>query len=431
MKLVATRNKGAKDILPADIHKWRTVEQVAADIAQCYGFKEIRVPTFEKTELFVRSVGETTDVVQKEMFTVTGTESSFTLRPEGTAGVIRALLQNGLMNEAAPQKLFYFVNCFRHENVQKGRLWEFHQFGAEMAGSPSPAADAEVICFAGDILRRLGLQNISLHINSIGCPKCREEYYKVLREFLSPNREKLCGTCQSRFEKNPMRILDCKSDICKGIAEGAPLITDYLCDECREHFERLKGILDEMGVKYVIDPKIVRGLDYYTKTVFEFISDDIGAQGTICGGGRYDGLIEEIGGAPTPALGFAMGLERVIMAMESQGVEFMPEPSCDIYIASMGEKAQGQTMKLIRELREAGHCAQGDVMSRELRGQLKYADKIGAAYSAVIGDSELESGRVSLKNMKTGEKTELPLLPLADFVDKFTDIRMADMFDED
>ncbi|MDE6592572.1 MAG: histidine--tRNA ligase [Oscillospiraceae bacterium] len=431
MKLVATRNKGAKDILPADIHKWRTVEQVAADIAECYGFKEIRIPTFEKTELFVRSVGETTDVVQKEMFTVTGTESSFTLRPEGTAGVIRALLQNGLMNEAAPQKLFYFVNCFRHENVQKGRLWEFHQFGAEMAGSHSPAADAEVICFAGDILKGLGLQNISLHINSIGCPKCREEYYKVLREFLSPNREKLCGTCQSRFEKNPMRILDCKSDICKGIAEGAPLITDYLCDECREHFKRLCGILDEMGVEYVIDPKIVRGLDYYTKTVFEFISDDIGAQGTICGGGRYDGLIEEIGGAPTPALGFAMGLERVIMAMESQGVEFMPEPGCDIYIASMGENAQGQAMKLIRELREAGHRAQGDVMGRELRGQLKYADKIGAAYSAVIGDSELESGKVTLKNMKSGEKTELPLLPLADFVDKFTDISMADMFDED
>ncbi len=428
MRLVATRNKGAKDILPENIHKWRTVEQVAADIAECYGFKEIRIPTFEKTELFVRSVGETTDVVQKEMFTVTGTKSTFTLRPEGTAGVIRALLENRLMEKAVPQKLFYFVNCFRHENVQQGRQWEFHQFGAEMAGSPSPAADAEIICFAGDIIKGLGLKNISLHINSIGCPKCREEYYKVLREFLSPNRDKLCGTCQSRFEKNPMRILDCKSDICKGIAEGAPLITDYLCDECREHFERLKGILDEMGTEYVVDPKIVRGLDYYTKTVFEFISDDIGAQSTICGGGRYDGLIAEIGGAPTPALGFAMGLERVIMAMEAQGVEFMPETACDIYIASMGDKAQGQAMKLIHKLREAGHCAQGDLMSRELRGQLKYADKIGAAYSAVIGESELESGTISLKNMKTGEKNELPL---AEFAEKFTDIRMADMFDED
>ncbi|MCM1578705.1 MAG: histidine--tRNA ligase [Ruminococcus sp.] len=428
MKLVATRNKGAKDILPSEIHKWRTVEQAAANIAECYGFKEIRVPAFEKTELFVRSVGETTDVVQKEMFTVTGTESSFTLRPEGTAGVIRAYLQNGLNNEAAPQKLYYFVNCFRHENVQKGRLWEFHQFGAEMAGSSSPAADAEIICFAGDVLKSLGLEKISLRINSIGCPKCRGEYYKVLREFLTPNKDKLCGTCQSRFEKNPMRILDCKSDICKGIAEGAPVITDYLCDECKNHFEQLKGILDSLEISYTVDPKIVRGLDYYTKTVFEFISEDIGAQGTICGGGRYDGLIEEIGGPPTPALGFAMGLERVIMAMESAGADFLPDFGCEIYIASMGDNARNAAMKLIHDLRGEGIRAEGDVMGRELRGQLKYADKIGAAYSAVIGDSELESGKVTVKNMKSGEKTELSL---SDFTDRFTDLLMADIFDED
>lgn len=428
MKLVATRNKGAKDILPVDIRKWRTVEQVATDIAACYGFKEIRIPTFEKTELFVRSVGETTDVVQKEMFTVTGTESSFTLRPEGTAGAIRALLQNGLMNEGAPQKLFYLLSCFRHENVQKGRLWEFHQFGAEMAGSPSPAADAEMICFAGDILKGLGLKNIKLHINSIGCPVCRAEYYKALREYLAPDKEKLCDTCKSRFDKNPMRILDCKSDICKGIAEGAPVITDYLCEECSGHFERLKGILDDTGIEYAVDTKIVRGLDYYTRTVFEFISEDIGAQGTICGGGRYDGLIEEMGGAPTPALGFAMGLERVIMAMESQGAEFLPDEDCDIYIASMGGKAQARAMKLLHELREEGFIAEGNVMDRELRGQMKYADKIGAAYSVVIGDSELEAGKAAVKNMKTGEKTELPL---EGFTGRFTDIIMSDMFGDE
>lgn len=425
MKLVATRNKGAKDILPADIHKWYTVERTAAGIAASYGFREIRIPAFEKTELFVRSVGETTDVVQKEMFTVTGTESSFTLRPEGTAGVIRAFLQNGLMNEAAPQRLFYILNCFRHENVQKGRLWEFHQFGAEMVGSSSPAADLEMICFAGDILKRLGLKDIRLHINSIGCPMCREKYYKALREYLSPRRNELCSTCQSRFEKNPMRILDCKSDICKEISEGAPLITDYLCEECSSHFETLKKMLDNIGMEYIVDPKIVRGLDYYTRTVFEFISDAIGAQGTICGGGRYDGLVEQIGGAPTPALGFAMGLERLIMAMESGGCQFTPLDGCDIYIASMGEAAQMKAMKLASALRGEGFHAQWNVTDRELRGQLKYADKIGAGYSLVIGDSELESGRAVLKNMKTGEKNEVSIGE--DFMDRFSDIFGADI----
>lgn len=425
MKLVATRNKGAKDILPSEMNKWYTVERTAAGVAAGYGFNEIRIPTFEKTELFVRSVGETTDVVQKEMFTVTGTESSFTLRPEGTAGVIRALLQNGLMNEGVPQRLFYILNCFRHENVQKGRLWEFHQFGAEMVGSPSPAADAEVICFAGDILKALGLTGIKLHINSIGCPKCREEYYKALREYLAPNRDKLCSTCQSRFEKNPMRILDCKSDICKGIAAGAPLITDYLCDECRDHFDTLKNMLDKLGVEYTVDPKIVRGLDYYTKTVFEFISDTIGAQGTICGGGRYDGLVEEMGGTPAPALGFAMGLERVILAMESQGCRFVPQDGCDVYIASMSKDTQIKAMQLASALRHDGFHAQWNVMDRELRAQMKYADKIGATYSVVIGDSELESGRAVVKNMKTGEKNEISIGE--DFTDRFSDIFGADI----
>lgn len=426
MELIATRNKGAQDIVPSETYMWQTVEKIAADTAASYGFKEIRIPTFEKTELFVRSVGETTDVVQKEMFTVTGKESSFTLRPEGTAGTIRAILQNGLLNDALPQKVFYLLSCFRHENVQKGRLWEFHQFGAEMCGSASPAADAEMICFAKTTLERLGLKKIELHINSIGCPKCRSEYYKKLREFFEPNKEKLCGTCQSRFDKNPMRILDCKSEICQELGKDAPLMIDYLCDECKDHFETLKSLLEGMGVEYTIDPKIVRGLDYYTKTVFEFISNGIGAQGTICGGGRYDGMIEEMGGNPTPALGFAMGIERILLAMQGEGCEFIPAKTCDIYIGNMGEKALLKAAALVKQLRDEGYWAECDMMGRGVKAQMKYANKLSAAFSMIIGDSELESGKARLKNMKTGEETEISLDDK--FIDNFANIHTADMF---
>ncbi|MGN1089279.1 MAG: histidine--tRNA ligase [Huintestinicola sp.] len=426
MELVATRNKGAEDVVPARSHLWHTVEKIAAETAESYGFKEIRIPTFEKTELFVRSVGETTDVVQKEMFTVTGKESSFTLRPEGTAGTIRAVLQNGLLNEALPQKVFYILSCFRHENVQKGRLWEFHQFGAEMVGSPSPSADAEMICMADSVIKRLGIKDIELHINSIGCPKCRGEYYKKLRAFFEPNKDKLCPTCQSRLEKNPMRILDCKSEICRDIGKDAPLMIDYLCDECHDHFEKLKGYLEEMGIKYSVDPRIVRGLDYYTKTVFEFITTSIGAQGTVCGGGRYDGLIEEMGGNPTPSLGFAMGLERLIMTMENQGCEFMEPKKCDIYIGAMGDNAQRKAVALTKILRDEGYYAECDVMGRGVKAQMKYANKIGAAFSMILGDNELESGMARLKNMTTGEEAEITIGDK--FADRFADIHTADMF---
>ena len=303
MELITTRIKGMEDVVPAESHKWQTVEKIAADTAASYGFREIRIPTFENTELFVRSVGETTDVVQKEMFSVMGRESKFTLRPEGTAGTIRAVLQNGLLNDALPQKVFYILSCFRHEKPQAGRLWEFHQFGAEMVGSSSPAADAEMICLVGSVIERLGLKDIELHINSIGCPHCRAKYYEKLREFFAPHKEELCGTCQSRFEKNPMRILDCKSEICREIGKDAPLMIDYLCDECREHFETLKGYLDEMGIKYTVDPKIVRGLDYYTKTVFEFITTSIGAQGSAAADAMTDLLRRW---AATPLLRWAL-----------------------------------------------------------------------------------------------------------------------------
>ena len=409
MELITTRIKGMEDVVPAESHKWQTVEKIAADTAASYGFREIRIPTFENTELFVRSVGETTDVVQKEMFSVMGRESKFTLRPEGTAGTIRAVLQNGLLNDALPQKVFYILSCFRHEKPQAGRLWEFHQFGAEMVGSSSPAADAEMICLAGSVIERLGLKDIELHINSIGCPHCRAKYYEKLREFFAPHKEELCGTCQSRFEKNPMRILDCKSEICREIGKDAPLMIDYLCDECREHFETLKGYLDEMGIKYTVDPKIVRGLDYYTKTVFEFITTSIGAQGTVCGGGRYDGLIEEMGGTPTPALGFAMGLERIIMTMEKQGCAFQEPTSCDLYLAPMDPESVAPAMQLAQSLREMGYRAEYDLMNRGLKAQMKFANKIGAKFVIVLGENERTTKEAKIKWMETGEQFSIHL----------------------
>ena len=314
------RPNGTEDVLPSNVHKWHTVEKIARETAENFGFSEIRFPTFENTDLFLRSVGETTDVVQKEMYTVMAKETKYTLRPEGTAGTIRAMLQNGLLNEALPQRVYYITSCFRHERPQAGRLREFHQFGLEMAGSKAPCADAEVISLVKTLLDRLGLKNIELNINSIGCPNCRAKYYDALRSYFKPHMAELCETCQSRFEKNPMRILDCKSPEDQALAKDAPLIIDYLCDECRDHFDKLKGYLEKLGIEYKVNPKIVRGLDYYTKTVFEFVSNDIGAQGTVCGGGRYDGLIEQLGGKPTPALGFGMGIERLLLVLKSRDV---------------------------------------------------------------------------------------------------------------
>ncbi|MBE6843863.1 MAG: histidine--tRNA ligase [Oscillospiraceae bacterium] len=409
MALIVQRPLGTADVTPAEIHKWYTVEQIAQDTAQSYGFKEIRFPTFENTDLFLRSVGETTDVVQKEMYSVIAKESKFTLRPEGTAGTIRSVMQNGMLNDALPQKVFYITSCFRHERPQAGRLREFHQFGAEMIGSSSPYADAEMIMMADNFLKNLGLKNIELNINSIGCPKCRSNYHKALRAFFEEKKEELCETCHSRLEKNPMRILDCKSPICSGIAKDAPLISDYLCEECSSHFEKLKNILDSMNIKYVVNPKIVRGLDYYTKTVFEFITTDIGAQGTVCAGGRYDGLVEQLGGAPTPALGFAAGLERLIMTMEKQECAFMPSQKCDLYIVTMGEKALDFAVSLANSVRDEGLIAEYDLMNRSLKAQMKYANKIGADFTVVIGDNEIESGKANLKNMATGQQTEIAL----------------------
>lgn len=409
MAMNIKRPNGTEDVIPRDAHKWHTVEKIARETAESYGFGELRFPTFENTELFLRSVGETTDVVQKEMYTVKAKETEFTLRPEGTAGAIRAMLQNGLLNEALPQRIFYIISCFRHERPQAGRLREFHQFGLEMAGSPSPAADAEVISLAKKILDRLELRNIELHINSIGCPACRAKYHDALRAYFEPRKEELCDTCKERLVKNPMRLLDCKSPEDREIAKDAPVILDYLCEECSSHFTKLKKYLDIAGISYIVDPKIVRGLDYYTKTVFEFITTEIGAQGTVCGGGRYDGLIEQLGGQHTPALGFGMGLERLLLVMDKQGCDFLASKKCDIYFATMGEPALEKAMKLSAQLREYGYFAEFDLMQRGLKAQMKYANKIGAAFTMVLGDNELAEGTAKLKEMESGEETKMSL----------------------
>ncbi len=421
------RPYGTEDITPDKIRKWHTVEQVVAQNAEAFGFREIRVPTFENTDLFMRSVGETTDVVQKEMYTVSAKQSTFTLRPEGTAGVMRSFLQNGLLNDALPLKVYYILSCFRHERPQAGRLREFHQFGIEMAGSASPYADAEVISLGKSIIDQLGLKNIELNINSIGCPKCRANYHAALKEFFGSRKEELCETCLTRLDKNPMRLLDCKSEICSEIAKDAPVIIDFLCDECAEHFNSLKSILEDMGIEYKVNPKIVRGLDYYTRTVFEFVTTDIGAQGTICGGGRYDGLIEELGGKSTPSLGFGMGLERLIMTMENQGCEFIEEKVSDLYICPMGENAYRAASKLAYAMRNNGLEVNFDLMNRGLKAQMKYANKINAKYALVLGDNEIENNCAKLKNMSSGEQFDITL-DIDGFVDTFVNIYYAEAF---
>lgn len=428
MAIKIIRPNGTEDVTPKNINKWRTVEQVARNVAESFGFKEIRIPTFENTDLFLRSVGETTDVVQKEMYTVIAKETKFTLRPEGTAGTIRALLQNGLLNEALPQKVFYILSCFRHERPQAGRLREFHQFGLEMVGSKSARADAEVISLAKTLLGTLGLKNIELNINSIGCPICRKKYHEALRAFFDDKKIDLCDTCKSRLEKNPMRILDCKSPVCQNIAKDAPVILDYLCEECDEHFESLKKYLFALDIEYNINPKIVRGLDYYTKTVFEFVTTEIGAQGTVCGGGRYDGLVEELGGQHTPSLGFAMGIERILLLMDKQNCDFYISKTPDLYICPMDESAVEKSMQLAKVVREAGYVVEYDLMERGLKAQMKYSDKIKAKFVIVIGENELNEDKANLKNMRTGEQIEVSLGE--DFFKSFESVILEEMFSD-
>ena len=395
--------KGTKDVLPQDSYKWQYVESTAREIAGLFNLKEIRTPTFEHTELFQRGVGDTTDIVTKEMYTFKDKgDRSITLKPEGTAGAVRSFIESGLANGVLPAKMYYITPAFRYERPQAGRLREFHQFGVEIFGAKGAQTDAEAIVMADTLLKKLGL-NVQLYINSIGCPTCRAAFNKALKEFFEPNLENLCYDCKTRYAKNPLRLLDCKEENCKKINSDAPSILEYLCDDCAAHFDTLKACLTLAGVDYKIDPRIVRGLDYYTRSVFEFVSTSIGAQGTVCAGGRYDGLIAELGGNPMPAVGFAAGIERLLIVMEQTGVEIPAPHVPTVYIAGMDNDCRQKAFELATLLRAKGVFAEIDHMERSVKAQFKYADKLGAKYVAVIGGNELAEGRANVKCMATGE----------------------------
>ncbi len=410
MNLITKAIRGTQDVLPSQSHKWQHVEQTVLSIARDFGYREIRTPVFEHTVLFQRSVGETTDVVQKEMYTFDDKGGrSITLRPEGTAGAARAMLEHGLNNDALPVKASYITSCYRYENPQAGRLREFHQFGVECFGAPAPQADAEVISLAHTVLETLGVTGVSLHINSIGCPACRAKYHEALKAYFSDRKDQLCETCLGRLDRNPMRILDCKSPVCSAIAADAPVILDYLCDDCAAHFDEVKACLEEAELPYTVDSRIVRGLDYYTRTVFEFVSDALGAQAVVCGGGRYDGLCQELGGPSIPSLGFGMGLERLLLVMEAKGCSFPEPPRCEVYLAPMGAAAVRRCFFIATRLREGGVAVEFDTVGRGLKAQMKYADKLGARYTIVVGDNELETGMAKLKDMESGETSDIAL----------------------
>ena len=398
--------KGTKDMLPQDAYKWHYVENIFKDTARNYGMREIRTPIFESTNLFLRGVGDTTDIVNKEMYTFDDKGGrSITLKPEGTSPIVRAFVENRLFNEAQPTKLSYIIPCFRYENVQKGRLRQFHQCGVEVFGSKEPSMDAEIMSFAMEVLKNLGLKGLSLHINNLGCPKCRPNFNEALKAFLKENYDSLCPTCKERFDKNPMRILDCKEKKCSEITKNAPSILDYMCEECDTHFHKVEEYLELLNIPYVVDPGIVRGLDYYTKTIFEIINDDF----TVCGGGRYDKLIEEIGGPDMPAFGFAMGMERLILTLENEGIKIPCEDNFDIYIGARGDEAYKLAFKLASELRKHNIKTEINHMGRSVKAEMKYANKIGAKFTTIIGEDEINGTNARFKRMNDGEIFEVSL----------------------
>ena len=403
--------KGTMDILPSETPLFRYIEGVMREEAEKYGYGEIRTPTFENTDLFVRGVGDTTDVVQKEMYTFTDKDDgySISLRPEGTASVARAIIENGKYSDPMPLKYYYIISCFRHEKPQAGRSREFFQFGTEMFGSESPASDATAISLAAAVIRRLGLRNVKLHINSIGCKECRPAYRSALVSYFESHKDKLCDNCKNRLEKNPLRLLDCKNPDCHEIAKDAPKTTEHLCEGCEAKFDMLKKSLDAMGIEYVVDSSIVRGLDYYTGAVFEFIAEGIGAQSTVCGGGRYDGLVESLGGPQLSGVGFGMGLTRIILAMKEQGLDTVAVPAPKLYVAALGERAVVKGLEIVERLRREGKKCECDIVGRSLKAQMKYANKIGAEYTLIIGDSEIDAGKAQLRNMQDGTQSEVLL----------------------
>lgn len=411
--------KGCKDVLPAQVYAWHKIEDAARAVAEAYAFKEIRTPVFEHTELFSRGVGDTTDIVNKEMYTFLDKGGrSVTLRPEGTAGVARAFIEHGLAGGVLPFKAYYLISAFRYERPQAGRLREFHQFGCELYGAAGAAADAEVISLAARFLKTLGLKEVALQINSIGCKTCRARYHEALKGYFAPHLDEMCGDCRSRFEKNPMRILDCKEEGCKAIAAGAPRMLDYLCDDCRAHFEEVKRLLTAAGVAYTVNPSIVRGLDYYSRTVFEFVSAAAGAQGTVLGGGRYDTLLEQVGDRSVPAVGFAAGMERLLMVMEAEGC--MPPadmgPAC--YLAGMDGASREKAFLLAEQLRGKGISCEIDLMERSIKSQFKYADKAGAQFVIVLGERELAEGAAQVKDMRNSASECVKLEELADYIQR-------------
>lgn len=400
--------KGTRDILPKESEVWQYIESKAKEIFENYGYKEIRVPVIESLELFQRGVGEATDVVQKEMYCFEDRGGrKVALRPEGTAGVVRAYIENGLSSEPSPLKLWYHMPMYRYENVQKGRQREFNQLGAELFGTESYMADVETIEMVEQLFQSLNIKDIELNINSIGCTECRKKYIEALKEYIRPNLESYCETCKTRFEKNPMRILDCKEEKCKELNKNAPKILDYLCEECKMHFENVKNMLDKLEIEYKIDPNIVRGLDYYTKTVFEFVSKLDGL--TVLGGGRYDGLVEELGGAKTPAIGFASGMERLIDVFKNNNPDLKLEKNMHVFVAYIGEEANIYATKLVKNLRQQGIYAEKDIMGRSIKAQFKYADKKKANYVITIGDNEIETKTATIKNLQTGEEKQISI----------------------
>ena len=412
--------RGTRDILPKEVYKWQYVEKKFREICALYGYEEMRTPIFEHTEVFTRSVGDTTDIVQKEMYTFTDKgDRQISLKPEGTAGTIRAFIESKLYADTQPTKLFYITPCFRYERPQAGRQRQFHQFGIEALGSDQPSIDAEVISLAVQFFSELGLKDLSVNINSVGCPHCREEYNKKLKEYLDAKSDVLCDTCLERKEKNPMRVIDCKNPTCKENLHDIPFMIDYLCDDCKDHFNKLQEYLREMDIKFVVDKTIVRGLDYYRKTAFEIISNDIGSQSTVCGGGRYDGLVEQLGGPKgISGIGFGLGAERLLLTLENNNIEIENPKSTDIYIATIGDAAKTKSFGLIKSLRDNHISTDIDHLGKSLKAQFKYSDKINAKYTIVIGDDELAGDSATLKNMSTSAQTTVKISELVDELKK-------------
>jgi histidyl-tRNA synthetase len=410
--MITQRPKGTQDWYGSSMHKRTIIEEIARKICKSYHIKEVITPAFEHTILFQRGVGETTDVVQKEMYTFDDKGNrSVTLKPEGTAGVVRAFLENSLYAESQPTKLFYFTQAFRYENPQSGRLRQHHQFGIEFFGSSSPLAEVELITLLMQFLKELGLKGASLHINSIGCKNCRMTYNEALLGYLKKHEEQLCPTCRERMLKNPLRVIDCKVPSCKVIVKDAPRTIQYLDEECMEHFEELKKLLTELDVPFEVDTGIVRGLDYYTKTVFEFVNSE---GFTLCGGGRYDNLIHEIDEKQDiPAVGFGFGIERIINELTTEGVELAPEPIVELYVGILGQDAKASAYRLVQQLRSFGVIVETDYMNRSVKAQMKYANKIGAKNTVIIGADEISNNKAAVKNMETGEQTEVTLDQIA------------------